>query len=332
MYRMDHMIRIGETVLPVLTSVKIEKDVTKLTDRATIVCPAVAHGRNLAYVKQIAKWQSVRIELGYDGKLREEFSGYVRSVSLDGGELTIECEDALLLFQRVDIPNGEMKDAPLKNVLEYVVGKVNDLIRSEGLGEPLAIDCLYSYTYGKLTFHNSTAYEAMERIQKDGSPNIYIRGNVLHIVPQYTHSDGETRYSMQRNICKEGTSLKWKNEDDRPLYVEVTGQNTNGDKAEASKGRKGGNELSINMGNCIKDTASLQAIADNLYNSKSYTGYDGSFKTWLIPYCDAGYIVELSDNKKSVNPGRYYVQSVKVEYSRSGGSRVIGIGAAVTGF
>lgn len=330
MYRMDHMIRIGETVLPVLTSVKIEKDVTKLTDRATIVCPAVAHGRNLAYVKQIAKWQSVRIELGYDGKLREEFSGYVGSVSLDGGELTIECEDALLLFQRVDIPNGEMKDAPLKSVLEYVVGKVNDFIRSEGLGEPLAIDCLYSYTYRKFAFVNATAYSAMAEIQKEGRPNIYIRDNILHIVPQYTHSDGETRYSMQRNICKEGTSLRWKNEDDSPLYVGITAINTKGDSIEASTGKKGGNEIKMDLKNRVTDLASLQALANNIYKSKVYTGYEGSFKTWLIPYCDAGYTVELSDAKKSINPGRYYVLSVKIEYSKSGGSRVIGIGASVT--
>lgn len=330
MYRMDHMIRIGETVLPVLTSVKIEKDVTKLTDRATIVCPAVAHGRNLAYVKQIAKWQSVRIELGYDGKLREEFSGYVGSVSLDGGELTIECEDALLLFQRVDIPNGEMKDAPLKSVLEYVVGKVNDFIRSEGLGEPLAIDCLYSYTYSKFSFINATAYSAMSEIQKEGYPNIYIRDNVLHIVPQYTHSDGETRYSMQHNICKEGTSLKWKNEDDSPLYVEVLAKKADGNNIEASIGRKGGSEIKMDFKNRITDLASLQALANNIYKSKVYTGYEGSFKTWLIPYCDAGYTVELSDAKKSINPGRYYVLYVKIEYSKSGGSRVIGIGASVT--
>lgn len=330
MYRMDHMIRIGETVLPVLTSVKIEKDVTKLTDRATIVCPAVAHGRNLAYVKQIAKWQSVRIELGYDGKLREEFSGYVGSVSLDGGELTIECEDALLLFQRVDIPNGEMKDAPLKSVLEYVVGKVNDFIRSEGLGEPLAIDCLYSYTYSKFVFINATAYSAMSEIQKEGCPNIYIRDNVLHIVPQYTHSDVETRYSMQHNICKEGTSLKWKSEDDNPLYVEIKGESPTGETLYGRAGKKGGNELKMNMGTRIKDLDSLQSIADNLYKSKVYTGYEGSFKTWLIPYCDAGFTVELSDTKKSINPGRYYVLSVKIEYSKSGGSRVIGIGASVT--
>ena len=64
MYRMDYSITVGELRLPLLTSVKIKKDVESLMDTATIVAPAVAHGMALAYAKVVALHQPVSIMLG----------------------------------------------------------------------------------------------------------------------------------------------------------------------------------------------------------------------------------------------------------------------------
>ena len=329
MYRMDYDIRIGGTALPLLTSVKISKDVTKLTDTATIICPAVSHGRPLAFAKNLKKWQHVTIELGYDGKLRREFDGYVKSVALDDNQLRIECEDALLLFQRVTIPNGELKDVSLEQLLKHVIGKVNEYLQAESLGEPLSVDCRYSYGYDKFTFvNNATAYSVMEQIQKEGAPNIYISDNVLHIVPQYTDTTGEAVYSMQRNICKSGLNLKWRDENDRQLLVKVESKPKNGKPLTAQAGTAGGDTMSLAF-STITDLKSLQAIADNFHRSKIYTGYEGSFEAWLVPSCDAGFLVTLEDDKKSLRTGRYYVISVAVEFSSSGAKRTVSLGASV---
>lgn len=330
MYRMSHEIRIGETVLPLLTSAKIRKDVTKLTDTATITCPAVSHGRKLAFAGKIAKWQRVTIRLGYDDKLETEFEGYVKSVALHENMMEIECEDALLLFQRVDIPNGELKNPTLARVLEYVLGKVNDFIRSEKLGEPLGLNCTYEYGYDKKAFMNDTAYSVMESIQKEGLPNVFIRDNVLNIVPQFMETTGETVYSMQRNICKEGMKLKWRDANNEGLCVIVKGRDKNGEVVEAKAGTaKSGNELKIDFGRRITNRKSLQTIADNIYRQKVYTGYEGDFTGWLVPFCDAGYLVEISDERDTLKAGRYYVTSVTVEYSSSGGRRIISLGSVL---
>lgn len=329
MYTMDYRIEVGEVELPVLTSVKISKDVTKLTDTATIVCPSVAHGRKLAFVGKLAKWQRVSVKLGYDGKLREEFAGYVKSVAIKDNEVHIECEDALLMFQRVTIPSGELKNVSLQQLLEHVTGKVNDFLRSEGLGTPLSVDCRYSYGYDKFTFaNNATAYTVLEQIQKEGAPNIYISDNVLHIVPQYTDTTGEASYSMQRNICKSGLNLKWRDENDRQLLVTVKYDNKGGESYSAQAGRDGGDKMDIVFkGSVGKD--GLQAIADNIYKSKIYTGYEGSFDAWLVPYCDAGFLITLEDTSKNIIPGKYYVTSVAVEFSSSGAKRTVSLGSSL---
>ena len=332
MYRMSHEIRIGDTVLPILTSVKIRKDVTKLTDTATITCPAVSHGRNLTFVKGIAKWQRVSIKLGYDDRLETEFEGYVKSVATHENMLEIECEDALLLFQRVDMPNGEMKDATLtlKKVLEHVLAEVNSFISREKLGEPLGLNCAYEYGYNKKAFLNETAYSVMESVQKEGLPNIFIHDNVLNIAPQFMETAGEATYSMQRNICKEGMKLKWRDANNEGLYVEVKGKNKEGKEVKATKGKPNtGNKLTVDFGSRITDQTSLETIADNIYRQKVYTGYEGDFAGWLVPFCDAGYLVRITDERDTLRAGRYYVTAVTVEYSSSGGKRTVSLGAVL---
>lgn len=328
---MDHFVTVGDTELGQICSVKISKDVAKLTDTATIVCPAVSHGRTLSYVGKVRKWQEVHIALGYDGNLREEFAGYVKSVALEGEQMRIECEDALLLFQRVDMPNGELLNPSIKDVLAMVLKNVNEFIRRENLGPSLSLNCLYDYKYDKFCTINATAYTILDLIQKEGAPNIYIADNVLNVVPQYTNSTGEASYSPQRNICKDGLKLKWREESDRSLYVVVSATGADGKKVEATAGKKGENEFKLDLGNRVTDLKSLQAIADNQLKRSIYTGYEGSFQGWLVPFCDAGYIVSLTDEANELHNGRYYVTSVAVEYSSSGGVRTVSLGAAVSG-
>lgn len=328
MFRMTYHIEVGGMVLPLLTSAKIRKDVKSLTDTATIVCPAVSHFRPLAFVQNVKKGQRVSIALGYDDDNRQEFDGFVKSVALDDNQLTIECEDPLYVFRRVDIPNGEKKDITLKQLLDYVLGEVNAYIRSEGLGEPLKLNCLYDYGYKTFRFVNATAYDFMDQIQKEGKPNIFISGGVLNIVPQYTHTNGTARYSMQRNICRDGLKLKWRDETDKQVYIEVKAKTEDGSEIIATAGKAGADALRLQFPT-VKDKASLQTIADNLYKSKSYTGYEGSFCGWLVPFCDAGYVVELTDAANELRSGRYYVEAVEVSFSSAGGERTVRIGACI---
>ena len=328
MFRMTYHIEVGGMVLPLLTSVKIRKDVKSLSDTATIICPAVSHFRPLAFAQNVKKGQRVSIALGYDDDNRQEFDGFVKSVAIDDNQLTIECEDPLYVFRRVDIPNGEKTNVTLKQLLDYVLGEVNAYIRSEELGEPLKLNCLYDYGYKTFRFVNATAYDFMDQIQKEGKPNIFISGGVLNIVPQYTHTNGVARYSMQRNICRDGLKLKWRGETDKDLYVEVKAKDINGGEITATVGKPGGETIKLNLPGG-RDKASLQTIAGNLYKSQVYTGYEGSFCGWLVPFCDAGYVAEVTDVANELRNGRYYVEAVEVSFSSAGGVRTVQIGACI---
>lgn len=326
MYRMDYRIRIGGEIIPLMSSVRITKDVTKLTDTATIVCPAVVNGRPLSFAGKVERWMPVSIELGYNGDLRKEFDGYVDRATIADGRIKIECADALILFKRVRIPDGEMKSPRLKDVVSRVVGEVN----KENTENPIKVNCEYDYGYDKYTFSNCTSYDVMEKIQKECNPNIYIKDGTLNIVPPYTNSEGTAIYSMQDNIRKDGLKLKWKEEKDNPTKVVVTATGKDGSEVKGTYGDSGGNELKMSMkGKMSQDD--VDKIAENIYRQKVYTGYEGSFGAWLIPFCDAGYTVEVRDKSEVIRGGRYWVSRVEVEMSSSGASRQVYIGCALRG-
>lgn len=325
MYIMDYRIRIGEKVIPLMSSVKIIKDVTKLTDTATVICPAVVNGRSLSFTKDVSRWMPVTIELGYNGKLEKEFEGYVDKVTTSDGRIRIECADALLNFKKVRVPDGEMKSPRLKDVLDRIVGEVNKHNQ-----DPLKVECKYDYGYDKYTFHNCTAYDVIDKVQKEGNPNIYVKDGTLHVEPPYTNSEGSAVYSMQDNIRKDGLKLKWKEEKDNPTKVIVTATGKDGSEVKGTYGEDGGNEVKMSMKGKMS-VEDVRKIAESIYRQKVYTGYEGSFGAWLVPFCDAGYTVDVRDKSNVIRGGRYWVSRVEVEMSSAGASRQVYIGCALRG-
>jgi hypothetical protein len=67
-------------------------------------------------------------------------------------------------------------------------------------------------------------------------------------------------------------------------------------------------------------------MAGEQLKTKSYTGYSGSFTGWLVPWCDAGYKVSITDRDYEIKDGTYYVLEVVTTFSKSGGVREVKIG------
>ena len=110
MFKMCYNIEIGSYRLKHVESVKISRSVENLMDTATIVTPATVFNKALEVQDKLTVSSPVKIQLGYNDKLQTEFDGYLKSVKTDGGSLTLECEDALYLF------NGSVKNAEYKNI------------------------------------------------------------------------------------------------------------------------------------------------------------------------------------------------------------------------
>ncbi len=314
MYRMSHNITIGSYRLMLLESVRIMHSVEALSDTAEIVLPGTVMNVAIEVEDKIHVGDAVKIELGYNGKLKTEFEGYVQRIGTDDGSIKLECEDGLWLF-RTGVKDKVYANKDVKTILNDIAGQCG----------AFTVECDYAFKYEKFTVKNATGYDVLKKIQEEVKPNIYLKGQTLHVHPQYSEVFGEAKYDFGRNIERGGTSLEYRRKEDRRVLVTVEGEKKNGTKVKVEEGVTGGDRLTLKVPGAT-DEASLRLVAKRLLEEKCYTGYSGSFCGWLWPYCDAGYKVSLHDPDYEYKDGTYYVTAVEVNYSRSGGKRTITLG------
>lgn len=314
MYRMGHSITVGGYRLVLLESVRITRSVETLADTAVVVLPGMVHNAAIDIEGKINVGDAVRIELGYNGKLKTEFEGYVQRIGTDGGNITLECEDGLWLFRK-GVGDRAYTNSDVRTILKDICAQCG------GFG----LACDYAFTYDKFTVHNATGYDVLKKIQEEVHPNIYLKEGTLHVHPQYAEVFGYAAYDFSRNIERGCTQLEYRRKDDRRVLVVVEGEKKDGTMVKAEAGVTGGDRVTLRIPGAT-DAASLRKVAEQVLQEKCYTGYSGSLGGWLLPYCDAGYQVSLTDPDYEYKNGHYYVTAVEVNYSRDGGRRTITLG------
>lgn len=314
MYRMCHNITIGNYRLRLLESVTVVRSVDALADTATIVLPGMVHNAAIEVEGKINVGDTVKIELGYNDKLQTEFEGYVQRIGTDGGSVTIECEDGLWGFRK-GVKDKQYTQADVQTILK-------DICKQCGGFE---LSCDYFFKYDKFVVSNATGFDVLKKVQDEVKPNIYLKGNTLHVHPKYSEIFGEAKYDFSRNIEGGGTSLEYRKAEDRKVLITVTGEKKDGKKVTVEVGTSGGDKVTLHLPGAT-DEASLRRLGEQALAERCYTGYSGSFDGWLWPYCDAGYKVSLHDPDYESKDGTYYVTAVEVNYSQSGGKRTVTLG------
>lgn len=311
---MSWNIKIGGYRLKMVEKVSIKRSVELLADTATVTLPATVFNKTISIEDKIKVGDAVEIGLGYNDDLKTEFKGYLKSIKTDGGSLTLELEDGIYLFRK-SVKDEEMKDASVKKILENICSQVGGF----------SVSCDYDFTYDKFVINNATGYDVLKKIQDEASPNIYLKDKVLHVHPQYAEIFGEARYDFGKNIEREGTDLKYKSEDERKFLIVVEGTDETGATVSVEKGVTGGDKMTLKLPG-VSSRSSLEQKAQSVLEQKVYTGYEGSFQTWLVPYVDAGYKVAITDPDYEVKNGTYYVISVETTFSKDGGVRKVTLG------
>lgn len=148
MYSMNFDITIGKYRLAALEKVAIKCSVENLADTADITLPGTLFNRALKVEQKIAEGDAVRIRLGYDRILRDEFSGYVSEIATDNDSVRIHCEDELYKFRK-DLKDRVLKSVTVKTLLTSVAEEVGKY----------EVACDYDFTYDNFTIHAATGYD-----------------------------------------------------------------------------------------------------------------------------------------------------------------------------
>lgn len=313
MLRMDFDIRIGNYRLKMVDAVKVSHSVEQLSDTATITLPAMVEGAALKVEDRLSVGDAVSIDLGYDGSLQTEFKGYLKAINTDGGNLTLECEDAIYLFDQ-KVKDVEHKSITMKALLEKVVQQVDPTI---------TVETEFDFKWDKFTIYHATARDVLSKVHDETKANIWFDGRTLHVQPQYAQASGRTVvFDFSRNI--ETSSLKYRKASDRKVEVTVELTASDGTKKEVKYGSTGGKSVKRTASGISEGTA--RKMAENEYNLWCFDGYEGSFTGWLVPYVAPGDSVRLRDADYPTKEGVYYVTGTEISFSNDGGKRTVKLG------
>lgn len=297
--------------LGTLAECEIESSVDNLADVATIILPEAVMNVVMNIESKINRGTAVLIQLGYDGNLKTEFQGYIKEIPTNDSTLKIICEDALFLF-RVGVPDVELKPTSLKNIAQTLIDKIDPSFK---------LNCDYDIGYEKFVIHQATGYDVLKKIQEDSKANIYFdtTNKVLHIHPPYVEVGNTVKYSMQVNIEK--SSLEFKKAADKKVEVVVESTDLKGKVKSITTGTTGGEKITLKVG--AMSEADMQKVASATLKKTSFDGYAGTFDAWLVPFCKPTDSVIIEDQDYPYKTGRYYVISVKTNFSESGAVRTI---------
>lgn len=301
----------GNWGLGILAECTIEKSVKNLADTATIILPEADHNKVLKVQDSIARGDEVRIKLGYDDDLKVRFEGYIREIVTNDSSLKILCEDALFVFRK-GVKNKQFKNVSIKQLAQYICTEIDKSFK---------VVCDYDLGYEKFTIYQATGFDVLAKIQEETGADIFfdMKNKELHIHPAYTRKGGEADFSFQHNI--ENGSLEYKTAEDRKVEVTVESVGLDGKTIQTTTGTTGGEKITKKVGRMSMDAIKL--IAHTEYKNKMTPGYEGSFDAWLIPVVEPTYTVGIYDDDYPYKDGRYYTESVTINFSESGGKQTI---------
>lgn len=249
----------------------------------------------------------VFIQFGYDGKLVEEFSGYVTGVS-PKYPLEISCEDELWKLKQETV-NKSWKTSTLEEVLQEL------LPGAEVETQPIE---LKPYRISRIN-----KAEALAKLKKEYGIDVYFRNKKWYVGFAYNETNTEeVNYHFQKNAWMD--QLEYKREQDIKLKVKAISILPNNKRIEVDLGDPDGDTRTLHFYN--KTEAEIRYLAEEKIKQMKHDGYVGTFKAKGLPYIDHSMVVNLQDDLYKNRAGKYFVDEVMTTYDEQGINRRITLG------
>jgi hypothetical protein len=307
-----------------VTEVTVKKSLRNYCDTAIIKVPATAvlkpkgdiePTKSILTAQQFKRGDKVTIELGYNGKLRVEFEGFVARVN-KATPCELECEGYAFQLREKTFSKS-YKSTTLKELLKDLI-KDTDIV----LGD---IDDI---NYVNYTFDRQNGFNVLQLIQQDSKKtvNIWFDGNIIHaglLFGKFSEKNksgkADAKLVIGQNIVRDG-QMKQRVAGDTRVEVEFYNIKEDGTKTTAKVGIKNSNQERKKM-QAIADAAILKKLATEAEAQKNYTGAEGVLDGFIQPYYKPGAKIEILDPKYPENDGSYFVESTEVRYNTSGAKR-----------
>lgn len=318
MFILKSEIKIGDFVFHSVSEVEITKSTEELSDTAVITMPSkfkIRHNGEEKLVENAIKvGDKVEIKLGYEEKYEGvEFVGYVTAIG-SKIPLEIKCEDAMWVLRRKNITHAYNSGTTLKEVLKKVV---------EGTDVELS-DKIPSIKIDKLVIRMANGTQVLQKLKEHLALSIYLdsEGKLYAGLEQLNNLHKEAIYDLNYNLVE--NNLEYKTAEQKRLRIKYTYMDSKNKKKSVEVGDKDG-ELRTFHTSIISDEKKMEEMAHAEMQKLKYDGFEGSVKSFLIPYASHGMTAVIKDKEHPNREGKYFIKKVVTSFGSNGARREISI-------
>lgn len=318
MFVLTSEIKIGQFTFCSISEVEIIKSIEELSDTATIKMPSKfivrQNGEEKLVENALKVGDKVSIKLGYEEKYEGvEFTGFVVAIG-SKIPLEIKCEDAMWLLRRKNITHAFNDKTPLKTILQKVVENT----------EIELSDKIPNVEVEKFIIRNANGTQVLQKLKEHLALSIYLdsEGKLYAGLEQLNNLHKEAIYDLNYNLVE--NNLEYKTAEQKRLRIKYTYMDSKNKKKSVEVGDKDG-ELRTFHTSIISDEKKMEEMAHAEMQKLKYDGFEGSVKSFLIPFSTNGMTAVIKDKEHPNREGKYFIKKVVTSFGSNGARREISI-------
>lgn len=171
---------------------------------------------------------------------------------------------------------------------------------------------------------NVTGAKALQDIKENLMLTVFIddEGKLYAGLQQLDNVGKAVVYDLNYNLVE--NNLEYKRADEKRLRVRYTYIDKQNKKKTVEVGDEDG-EIRTFHTSVVSDEAKMREAAENELKKLKYDGFEGSVKSFLIPYATRGMSAVIRDDEHKNREGKYFIKKVSTTFSTSGARRDISI-------
>jgi hypothetical protein len=296
-----------------VSKVSVSRSYDKQTQTASVTLP-----RNVNYNKKniyeganaiMRRGDKIKIIAAYFPNETVIFTGYISKIN-NNVPVEILCEDEMFLLKQAISPNLSFKSVDLNTFIGKMLTNIN---------VPYKVDL--TAQLGKIKREETSVGKVLQTLRDEyGLFSFFVNG-VLRVGLPFYKDEAMKAVFLFELMVKDGMNLTYLKKDDVKVLVKGILVN-NGVFEKPVIYPKGATEGDIRTEFQYGGTkADLDAKCNSFLEQANYTGYYGSFKTFLEPLVVPGDYAVVDSWKYPERKGKYLIKSVTTEVSTTDGGK-----------
>jgi hypothetical protein len=292
-----------------VNKVTVTRSYDKQTQTASVILP-----RNVNYNKKniyeganaiMRRGDKIKIIAAYFPNETVIFTGYIAKIN-NNVPVELLCEDEMFLLKQVIAPNLTYKTVNLRTFIAKVLTNTN--IPFKAINAEL----------GQIRLQGASVGKVLQVLRDQYGLYSFFVDGVLRVGLAFYPADAKQAVFLFELMVKDGMNLTYLKKDDVKIQIKGILIKNNARK-EFIYGDSTGDIRTVFQYGGTK--ADLDLKCNSFLEQANYTGYYGSFKTFLEPLVVPGDYAIVDSWKYPERKGKYLIKSVTTEVSTTDGGK-----------